>query len=216
MFFSTASWNSGGGGKSTARNKNGDTADLISEIARELCQLSVMGHGTSINVEAGLFIAPEVRAHHYMLRFHSHLALKRREDDTCTGINDDLRMPTKERTGSLLLRTTHVLMQVIQQPPEELDRVSLLLEGILSRTRPSYFLQELMGADLALEQAGVPDLLRQAREALEHFRLFPTKVGKQEIVAQWRYVEEGMDNHVHVVIALDVVQTYIPWYVGFR
>ena len=30
MFFSTASWNSGGGGRSTARNKNGDVNVLIS------------------------------------------------------------------------------------------------------------------------------------------------------------------------------------------
>lgn len=32
MFFSTASWNRGGGGKSTARNRNGDVAVLISEV----------------------------------------------------------------------------------------------------------------------------------------------------------------------------------------
>lgn len=32
MFFSTESWNKGGGGKSTARNKNGDTAVLESVI----------------------------------------------------------------------------------------------------------------------------------------------------------------------------------------
>lgn len=30
MFFSTASWNSGGGGRSTARNRNGVLALLIS------------------------------------------------------------------------------------------------------------------------------------------------------------------------------------------
>jgi hypothetical protein len=31
MFFSIASWNNGGGGKSTARKRNGDTVDLMSE-----------------------------------------------------------------------------------------------------------------------------------------------------------------------------------------
>lgn len=35
MFFSTASWNNGGGGKSTAKNRNGDTVDLISVERRE-------------------------------------------------------------------------------------------------------------------------------------------------------------------------------------
>ena len=159
MFFSTESWNSGGGGKSTARNRNGDTADFISEIARELCQLSVTGRFTSIDVEAGLLIASEVRAHHNLLRLHSHLALKRGEDDTCTDVNVDPLMLTNERTGSLLFRTTHVLVQVIQQPPEELDRVPLLLKAELPRARPSYFLQELMGTNLAFEQTGIPYLL---------------------------------------------------------
>ena len=32
MFFSTASWNKGGGGKSTAKKRKGDTVDLISIV----------------------------------------------------------------------------------------------------------------------------------------------------------------------------------------
>lgn len=34
MFFSTASWNKGGGGKSTARNRNGDTDVFVSDQAK--------------------------------------------------------------------------------------------------------------------------------------------------------------------------------------
>jgi hypothetical protein len=30
IFFSTESWKSGGGGRSTARTRNGDTVDVIS------------------------------------------------------------------------------------------------------------------------------------------------------------------------------------------
>lgn len=45
MFFSTESWNSGGGGRSTARYKNGDTAVFISGhnfgVVKEKCINSV-------------------------------------------------------------------------------------------------------------------------------------------------------------------------------
>jgi len=36
IFFSTESWKRGGGGRSTARKRNGDTFDLISMCERDL------------------------------------------------------------------------------------------------------------------------------------------------------------------------------------
>ena len=55
MFFSTASWNNGGGGRSTARNRNGDTVVLISVVV-PLTKSTAMADGdlgarTSIDIE---------------------------------------------------------------------------------------------------------------------------------------------------------------------
>lgn len=42
----------------------------------------------------------------------------------------------KRQTRVLLLGSTHVLMQAIEQPSEELDRISLLFKTIFPDTRP--------------------------------------------------------------------------------
>lgn len=58
IFFSTASWNNGGGGRSTARNRNGDAEALISVGQFVMCAcLRIVATLTSINVKPG-FLAP--------------------------------------------------------------------------------------------------------------------------------------------------------------
>lgn len=54
-------------------------------------------------------------------------------------------------TGIFLLCAPEVLVEVVQQPPEELYRVPLLLQAELSPADSIDLLKEFMGTDLALE-----------------------------------------------------------------
>lgn len=77
MFFSTESWNSGGGGKSTARNRKGDTFDLISDYTHQSRVEDVfMQKLTSINVKLGSLILACIGTNENMLRLHSQLTLE--------------------------------------------------------------------------------------------------------------------------------------------
>lgn len=72
-----------------------------------------------------------------------------------------------EPTRVLLLGTTEVLVEMVEQPSEELDRISLLFKSEFPSTDSIHFLEELVGTDLTLEQPRIPDLLRKSREPLK-------------------------------------------------
>lgn len=88
MFFSNASWNNGGGGRSTARKRNGDTVDLSSDGRKSQIGMSIihdLSVQTSVNIEFRLFVSSFVRAYEDLLRLHAKLSLESREDYTCAG-----------------------------------------------------------------------------------------------------------------------------------
>jgi hypothetical protein len=77
MFFSTESWNNGGGGKSTARNKNGEVTDLISGLVFQKGEEKVSRSKiTSVDVKPWLGICVDVSTNDNLLRFDAQLALE--------------------------------------------------------------------------------------------------------------------------------------------
>lgn len=71
MFFSTASWNRGGGGRSTARNIKGEVVDLISNRKHyELITERGIGF-TSVYVKLWLCVAVHIGANDHLLCFHT-------------------------------------------------------------------------------------------------------------------------------------------------
>lgn len=90
IFFSTESWNNGGGGKSTAKKRNGDVVDLISEIVgqykspyfsrgthRDQCQIGVFLFRVLLNAQEPV-VSPFVPHLERWRRSHlSHVRLVR-------------------------------------------------------------------------------------------------------------------------------------------
>lgn len=107
-------------------------------------------------------------------------------------------------------------MQSIEQPTKEFDRIPLLLKPKLARTGAIDLLEELVRAHLALEQPRVPYFLGKGSESLKKFRLLSTKRGQEEVVSQRRDVHERVNNNIHVVIMLDIVQANIARKIRFR
>jgi hypothetical protein len=70
-------------------------------------------------------------------------------------------------------------MKTIEEPTKELYRIALLLQPELASTRPVNLLEKLVRTDLALEQSGIPHLLRQSSKSLYEFALLPTKIGQK-------------------------------------
>ena len=64
-------------------------------------------------------------------------------------------------------------MQSVEEPADELDGITLLLQSEFPAACSVHFLQELVRTDLALEQSGIPDLLRQRSKASHKFGLLP-------------------------------------------
>jgi hypothetical protein len=81
MFFSTASWKSGGGGRSTARNKKGDTDVLMSvAMGQSLIALDQLGTDTSINIKTRFLFLFSVWPYEDLLSFHTDFPLKGLKD----------------------------------------------------------------------------------------------------------------------------------------
>lgn len=82
MFFSTASWNKGGGGKSIARNRNGETEVLESKQVSQTIRMSCETRHTAVDVELRPFTLSGIRPDHYLLCLQPQLALKGLENYT--------------------------------------------------------------------------------------------------------------------------------------
>lgn len=99
-------------------------------------------------------------------------------------------------------------MQLVQQPPEELERIPDLynLEPLPTRVRT--LLQQLMRADLSLERLGVPHLPTQHREPPNELRRTGRRDARveDEEVAEGDDVDESVEDGVHVRVGLDVVE----------
>ena len=86
IFFSTVSWKSGGGGKSTARKRKGDVVALISANERGKISLhedEAQGHA-SVNVKYWSLVFRCIGANNNLLSLRTDLPLKGGEDDTCS------------------------------------------------------------------------------------------------------------------------------------
>lgn len=101
-------------------------------------------------------------------------------------------------------------MQLIQQPPQELQRISHL--GDLKPLPASIgaLLQQLMGRDLSLERLGVPHLPAKHAEPLDQLRGVRVRsVGVEDkVIAEGEDVYEGVEDRVHVRVGFDVIQSY--------
>jgi hypothetical protein len=83
IFFSIASWNSGGGGRSTARKRKGDTTVLISALETIIIVVNgALEMRASIDIETRFLVFPCVWTNEYLLGLYSELALKGGEHDT--------------------------------------------------------------------------------------------------------------------------------------
>lgn len=83
MFFSTESWKRGGGGRSTAKKRNGDTVVLISvRQTSAIINVHSREQFTAIDIETRLLATLGFWSYENLLRFHSELALEGSEDNT--------------------------------------------------------------------------------------------------------------------------------------
>jgi hypothetical protein len=104
----------------------------------------------------------------------------------------------------------------VKQPSQKFDRVPLLFQPKFSSAGPVHLLQKLVRANLAFEQSWIPDLLCKNREALDELGLLSSEVGQQQEISQCGDVDEGVYDHVHVIVSFDIVETDVPWHVGLR
>jgi hypothetical protein len=82
MFFSIESWNSGGGGRSTARNRKGDTVDLMSARNRiNIYRQRREGQLTSIYIKHGSLVFTCVSTNEDLLSLQLEFSLERRENN---------------------------------------------------------------------------------------------------------------------------------------
>ena len=82
MFLSTASWNKGGGGRSSARNKYGDV-EVLSSILNVRTYREIFCIGiTPVNVKMGFHFLSRIWSDENLLGFDSKLALECLKDDT--------------------------------------------------------------------------------------------------------------------------------------
>lgn len=100
-------------------------------------------------------------------------------------------------------------MQRIEEPSQEVQRISRLgdLEPVATPART--LLQQLVRADLTLERLGVPDFATEHRESFHELRC--TGGGDEgvedEVVAEGNDVDEGMEDRVGVAVRFDVVES---------
>ena len=59
-------------------------------------------------------------------------------------------------TGIFLLGPPQVLVQFVQKPSQEFNRVPLRFQSEFAAASSTNFLQKFVGADLTLKQSGVP------------------------------------------------------------
>jgi len=99
-------------------------------------------------------------------------------------------------------------VQLVQEPPEELDRVPLLGDAEPAAARVADLLEELVRADLGLELARVPQLAREHAEPAHELRraLRRGERVENEVVAQGRDVQEEVQGRVHEAVVLHVVE----------
>jgi hypothetical protein len=86
MFFSTASWKRGGGGKSTARNRKGDVVAFISEKRKYKvmsCSKEAWGHA-SVNVKYWFLVFRCIGTNDDLLSLRPDLPLEGGEDNACS------------------------------------------------------------------------------------------------------------------------------------
>lgn len=77
MFFSTESWKSGGGGRSSARYKNGEVVVLISVFKTLSRDKRMLPHLlASIDIKLRFLITPLVRSYNYLLRLDTEFTLE--------------------------------------------------------------------------------------------------------------------------------------------
>lgn len=110
------------------------------------------GHA-SVNIEAGFLIAAKVRAHQYLLVLHAEVTLKCGKNHAygcdvsiVRFLSGDVRL-----TRVLLLGSSEIFVQVIQEPAQEFCRVALSLQAELPDTDSPHFLQEFVWAYLTFE-----------------------------------------------------------------
>jgi hypothetical protein len=112
-------------------------------------------------------------------------------------------------------------VQAVQQPPQELQRVPLLGDLELPTTGNRDLLQELVRADLRLEEMRIPKLLCKLGEAPDELcrlgRGLELGRGRreEEVPDRWD-VEERLDDDVLVIVVLDVVDADVAREVGVR
>jgi hypothetical protein len=109
MFFSTASWKRGGGGKSTARNRKGDVVAFIS--AKRRCEVLLHGYETqghaSVNVKYWFLVFRCIGTNDDLLSLRTDLSLKGGEDNTCSitrysSVSNSFRIPGLTRVFLLV------------------------------------------------------------------------------------------------------------------
>ena len=81
---------------------------------------------TSINIKLGFFVRARVWPNHDLLCFHSNFPLKSSENNAFPySVYHELDY-RHELTGILFLRPSQIFVETIEQPSEELNRISLL------------------------------------------------------------------------------------------
>lgn len=108
-----------------------------------------------------------------------------------------------------LLRPSEILVQRVEEPTQEVQRIRRLsnLEPVPAPART--LLQQLVGTDLPLERFGVPHLATEHRESLDEFSGAWGRDERVEdkVVAQGDNMDERMEDRVGVAVGLDVVQS---------
>ena len=94
-----------------------------------------------------------------MLGFRSDLSLESGEYNTCaitrrSLVSKDSALPGL--TGVGLFTAPQIPVQLVKEPPEKFHRISLSFQSELAAASSTNFLQEFVGADLALKQSRVP------------------------------------------------------------
>src|ERR1700730_7120660 len=147
MFFSTASWKRGGGGRSTARNRKGDVVALIS-ATRGFKALPYNDEGqvlASVDVKYWLLIFGRIGANDNVLGLRTDLSLKGGEYNTCTRrccslVSRSSAIP--ELTRVFLFAAAQIFVQIVKKPPEKFHWVPLGVQSEFSPTSSTNFLQE--------------------------------------------------------------------------
>lgn len=121
------------------------------------------------------------------------------------------------------------MRDAIQEPTQQLNRITLYINAELLLTLQSNGLQQFVRTHLSLEITRIPYLFNQIRETLRNECLqvkdvlVDCVVEQNDLIAQVWNAAQCLDDHIHVVIHFNIIQSYETWLIvnavqctGFR